>query len=143
MEKKAFTKELLKIAYAATVCDGDIDESELEVIQALEKEDFYLKEEDLSDVLKNYEKDASDNLLEFANKAVKETYTLDLTPAEKMILVNLAIAIVRADGKMQEQEISFVKSLILNLQLPEELVTAANGNWWIIQSKSNLDTSEE
>ena len=143
MEKKAFTKELLKIAYAATVCDGDIDESELEVIQALEKEDFYLKEEDLSDVLKNYEKDAADDLLEFANKAVKETYTLDLTPAEKMILVNLAIAIVRADGKMQEQEISFVKSLILNLQLPEELVTAANGNWWVIQSKSNLDTSEE
>ena len=143
MEQKAFTKELLKIAYAATVCDGDIDKSELEVIHALEKEDFYLKEEDLSDVLKNYEKDAADDLLEFANKAVKETYTLDLTPTEKMILVNLAIAIVRADGKMQEQEISFVKSLILNLQLPEELVTAANGNWWIIQSKSNLDTSEE
>ncbi|MDB2408762.1 TerB family tellurite resistance protein [Crocinitomicaceae bacterium] len=143
MEKKAFTKELLKIAYAATVCDGDIDESELEVIEALEKEDFYLKEEDLSDVLKNYEKDAADDFLEFANIAVKETYTLDLTPAEKMIVINLAIAIVRADGKMQEQEISFVKSLILNLQLPEELVTAANGNWWVIQSKSNLDTSEE
>ena len=143
MEQKVFIKELLKIAYAATVCDGDIDESELEVIQALEKEDFYLKEEDLSDVLKNYEKDAADDFLEFANMAVKETYKLDFTPAEKMIVINLAIAIVRADGKMQEQEISFIKSLILNLQLPEELVTAANGNWWIIQSKSNLNTSKE
>ena len=89
MEKKAFTKELLKIAFAATVCDGDIDEAELEVIRALEKEDFYLKEEDLSDVLKNYEKDAADDFLEFANMAVKETYKLDLTPAEKMIVVNL------------------------------------------------------
>ncbi|MDA9986697.1 TerB family tellurite resistance protein [Crocinitomicaceae bacterium] len=143
MEQKVFIKELLKIAYAATVCDGDIDDSELEVIQALEKEDFYLKEEDLSDVLKNYEKDAADDFLEFANMAVKETYKLDFTPAEKMIVINLAIAIVRADGKMQEQEISFIKSLILNLQLPEELVTAANGNWWIIQSKSNLNTSKE
>jgi len=142
MEQKVFIKELLKIAYAATVCDGDIDESELEVIQALEKEDFYLKEEDLSDVLKNYEKDAADDFLEFANMAVKETYKLDFTPAEKMIVINLAIAIVRADGKMQEHEISFIKSLILNLQLPEELVTAANGNWWIIQSKSNSNTSE-
>lgn len=143
MENKAFTKELLKIAYAATVCDGDIDESELEVIQALEKEDFYLKEEDLSDVLKNYEKDAADDLLEFANKAVKETYTLDLTPAEKMIVINLAIAIVRADGKMQDQEIAFIKSLMLNLKLPEELVTAANGNWWIIQNPSDLHTEAE
>ena len=142
MEQKVFIKELLKISYAATVCDGDIDESELEVIQALEKEDFYLKEEDLSDVLKNYEKDAADDFLEFANMAVKETYKLDFTPAEKMIVINLAIAIVRADGKMQEHEISFIKSLILNLQLPEELVTAANGNWWIIQSKSNSNTSE-
>ena len=143
MEKKAFTKELLKIAFAATVCDGDIHEAELEVIRALEKEDFYLKEEDLSDVLKNYEKDAADDFLEFANMAVKETYKLDLTPAEKMIVINLAIAIVRADGKMQAQEISFIKSLILNLQLPEDLVSAANGNWWIIQNKSDLDTSEK
>ena len=143
MEQKAFTKELLKIAYAATVCDGDIDESELEVIRTIEKEDFYLKDEDLSELLKQYEKDAESDFLEFANMAVKETYRLDLTPAEKMIVINLAIAIVRADGKMQEQEISFIKSLILNLQLPEELVTAANGNWWVIQSKSNLDISEE
>ena len=143
MEQKAFTKELLKIAYAATVCDGDIDESELEVIRTIEKEDFYLKDEDLSDLLKQIEKDAESDFLEFANMAVKETYRLDLTPAEKMIVINLAIAIVRADGKMQEQEISFIKSLILNLQLPEELVTAANGNWWVIQSKSNLDISEE
>jgi uncharacterized tellurite resistance protein B-like protein len=143
MEQKAFTKELLKIAYAATVCDGDIDESELEVIRTIEKEDFYLKDEDLSDLLKQIEKDAESDFLEFAKMAVKETYRLDLTPAEKMIVINLAIAIVRADGKMQEQEISFIKSLILNLQLPEELVTAANGNWWVIQSKSNLDISEE
>lgn len=143
MEQKAFTKELLKIAYAATVCDGDIDESELEVIRTIEKEDFYLKDEDLSQLLKQYEKDAESDFLEFANMAVKETYRLDLTPAEKMIVINLAIAIVRADGKMQEQEISFIKSLVLNLQLPEEIVTAANGNWWIIQTKSNLDTSEE
>ena len=143
MEHKEFTKKLLKIAFAATVCDGDIDEAELEVIRALEKEDFYLKEEDLSDVLKNYEKDAADDFLEFANMTVKETYRLDLTPAEKMIVINLAIAIVRADGKMQAQEISFIKSLILNLQLPEDLVSAANGNWWIIQNKSDLDTSEK
>lgn len=141
MEHKEFTKELLKIAFAATVCDGDIDESELEVIRSLEKEDFYLKDEDLSDVLKQYEKDAEDDFLEFANMAVKETYRLDLTPAEKMVIINLAIAIVRADNKMQSEEISFIKSLILNLQLPEELVTASNGNWWIIQNKSDLDTS--
>ena len=143
MESKEFSKELLKIAFAATVCDGDIDESELEVIRALEKEDFYLKGEDLSDVLDQYEKDAEDDFLEFANTAVKETYKLDLSPAEKMVIINLAIAIVRADNKMQLEEISFIKSLILNLQLPEELVIASNGNWWIIQSSTDLDSSAE
>ena len=140
MEKKEFTKELLKIAYAATVCDGDIDETELEVIRSLEKEDFYLKDEDLSDVLKQYEIDAEDDFIEFANLAVKETYRLNLTPAEKMVIVNMAIAVVRADGKMQAEEISFIRSLILNLRLPNEIVEAANGNWWIIQSPSNLDS---
>mgnify|MGYP001110696008 CR=1 FL=1 len=133
METKEFTKELLKIAYAAIVCDGDIDESELEVIRAIEKEDFYLKEEDLHEEIDRLEKEAEDDYLEFAYNAVKETYKLEITPAQKMIIINLAIAIVRADGKMQSQEIKFIKALTLNLKVTEAIVEAANGNWWIIE----------
>ncbi len=40
MENKEFIKELLKITYAAIVCDGDIDDLELEVIRTIEKQDF-------------------------------------------------------------------------------------------------------
>lgn len=136
MEQKQFIKELLKIAYAATVCDGDIDESELEAIRSIEKEDFYLKEEDLYEEIDRLEKVAEDDYIEFAHNTVKETYKLELAPAQKMIIVNLAIAIVRADGKMQSQEIAFIKHLMLNLRLTEEIVEAANGNWWIIQSST-------
>jgi uncharacterized tellurite resistance protein B-like protein len=138
MEQKAFIKELLKIAYAATVCDGDIDESELEAIRAIEKEDFYLKGEDLHAELNRLESDAADDYTEFAHNAVKQTYTLDLAPTQKMIMINLAIAIVRADEKMQSQEVTFIKSLMLNLKLSNEIVEAANGNWWIIKGE-NID----
>mgnify|MGYP001235346660 CR=1 FL=1 len=138
MEQKEFIKELLKIAYAATVCDGDIDDAELEAIREIEKKDFYLKEENLSDEIDNFEKIASDDYLEFSHNTVKETYKLDFSPSQKMIVINLAIAIVRADGIMHSKEISFIKSLILNLKLPEELVEASNGKWWIIQSESSL-----
>jgi uncharacterized tellurite resistance protein B-like protein len=135
MENKEFIKELLKIAYAAIVCDGDIDDLELEVIRTIEKQDFYFQEEDLSKEIDRLSKDASDNYVEFAYNAVKETYKLELAPSQKMIIINFAIAIVRADGKMQAKEISFIKSLIINLQLPNELVESINGNWWIIEHK--------
>ena len=136
MQQKQFIKELLKIAYAATVCDGDIDESELEAIRSIEKEDFYLKEEDLHEEIDRLEKLAEDDYLEFAHNTVKQTFRLELAPAQKMVIINLAIAIVRADGKMQAQEMTFIKSLMLNLQLTEEVVEAANGKWWVIQSGS-------
>lgn len=135
MENKEFIKELLKITYAAIVCDGDIDDLELEVIRTIEKQDFYFQEEDLSKEIDRLSKDAADNYIEFAHNAVKETYRLELSPSQKMIIINFAIAIVRADGKMQAKEISFIKSLILNLQLPNELVESINGNWWIIEHK--------
>ena len=136
MESKEFTKKLLKIAYAAVVCDGDIDEGELEVIRAIEKEDFYLKKEGLHEEIDRFEKEAEDDYIEFAHNTVKEAYKLDISPAQKMIVINLAIAIVRADGKMQSQEMAFIKSLMLNLQLTDEIVEAANGNWWIIEGDS-------
>ncbi len=135
MENKEFIKELLKITYAAIVCDGDIDDLELEVIRTIEKQDFYFQEEDLSKEIDRLSKDAADNYIEFAHNAVKETYRLELSPSQKMIIINFAIAIVRADGKMQAKEISFIKSLIINLQLPNELVESINGNWWIIEHK--------
>ena len=105
MENKEFIKELLKIAYAAIVCDGDIDDLELEVIRTIEKQDFYFQEEDLSKEIDRLSKDAADNYVEFAYNAVKETYKLELAPSQKMIIINFAIAIVRADGKMQAKEI--------------------------------------
>ena len=40
---------------------------------------------------------------------------------------------------MQAKEISFIKSLIINLQLPNELVESINGNWWIIEHDSELN----
>ena len=139
MEQKAFTKELLKIAYAAVVCDGDIDQSELDMINTIEKEDFYLREESLHDEIIRLGKEAKDDYIEFANNTVKQTYSLDFAPTQKMIIINLAIAIVRADGKMQSMEISFIKKLILNLKLTKEMVEATNGIWWIVENNSELD----
>ena len=138
MEQSMFNKELLKIAYAATVCDGDIDDSELEVIRKIEKEDFYLKQEDLKIELDRLSEVAKDDYFEFAHKAVKSLYNLDFSPSQKLIIINLAIAVVRADGKMQVQEISFVKDLILNLKVLNEIVEVNNPNWWIIEGKVSL-----
>lgn len=132
MEKKEFTKELLKIAFAATICDGEVDTSELDAIKTIEKEDFYLKEFDLSDELDQLNSSAQTDYLGYANRTLNEASKIEFTPAEKMVTINLAIAIVRADGVVQEREIDFINSLMLKLKIPQAMVEAANPNWWII-----------
>ena len=135
MDKNEFSKTLLNIAFAATVCDGDIDDREMDLIKNLEKEDFYIKGQDLEGEIDKIFEIAKTDFLEYSNQVINEIYTLRLSPTEKMVIINLAIAIVRADNKMQEQEIKFIKSLILNLQLLDEIVEAANGKWWIISNQ--------
>ncbi len=135
MENTEFSKLLLRIAFASTVVDGEIDNREIDIIRNLQKEDFYLKEFDLNDELDQIQRDASQNPSDYSNNILKQTYNLDLTPSQKLIMINLAIAVVRADNVMQEQEIVFIKNLILNLQIPDSIVDATNGNWWIISDK--------
>lgn len=135
MENREFSKLLLQTAFAATVCDGDIAQSELEIIRKLAKEDYYLKDYDLEDEFHKIHEIVKNDFLEYSHSLVNEIYTLKLSPSEKMILINLAIAIVRADNEMQEQEIKFIKNLILNLQLLDEIVEASNGKWWLISNE--------
>jgi uncharacterized tellurite resistance protein B-like protein len=137
MEKNEFTKELLKIAFAATICDGNIDESELNTIRRIEREDYYFRDYALHQELESMIQAASFDFSNFVNSALRNISSLDLSPAQKIIMINLCIGIIRADGKMQPDEISFIKSLSLNLQLSHEFVEATNGKWWLLDYKAS------
>lgn len=135
MQRKEFIEILLEIAFASMVCDGDIAAEEKAFLREIEKSDFYLKEFDLSKRLEALNQDWELYGLILCEKILNKTYKLALTEDQKVIVLDFAIGIVRSDGTMQQAEIEFINSLMLNIKIPMDIVNMRYGNWSVIASR--------
>lgn len=134
MQRKEFIEILLEIAFASMVCDGDIAAEEKAFLREIEKSDFYLKEFDLSKKLEALNQDWELYGLILCEKILNKTYKLALTEDQKVIVLDFAIGIVRSDGTMQQAEIEFINSLMLNIKIPMDIVKMRYGNWSVIDA---------
>lgn len=134
MQRKDFIEILLEIAFASMVCDGDIAAEEKAYLREIEKSDFYLKEFDLSKKLEALNQDWELYGLILCEKILNKTYKLALTEDQKVIVLDFAIGIVRSDGTMQQAEIEFINSLMLNIKIPMDIVKMRYGNWSVIDA---------
>lgn len=134
MQRKEFIEILLEIAFASMVCDGDIAAEEKAYLREIEKSDFYLKEFDLSKKLEALNQDWELYGLILCEKILNKTYKLALTEDQKVIVLDFAIGIVRSDGTMQQAEIEFINSLMLNIKIPMDIVKMRYGNWSVIDA---------
>lgn len=134
MQRKDFIEILLEIAFASMVCDGDIAAEEKAFLREIEKSDFYLKEFDLSKKLEALNQDWELYGLILCEKILNKTYKLALTEDQKVIVLDFAIGIVRSDGTMQQAEIEFINSLMLNIKIPMDIVKMRYGNWSVIDA---------
>jgi uncharacterized tellurite resistance protein B-like protein len=134
MERKEFIEILLEIAFASMVCDGDIASEEQAFLKDIEKSDFYLKEFDLSKRLDELILLWELHGLSVCEKILNKTYKLTLTEDQKIVVLDFAIGIVRSDGTMQQAEIEFINSLMLNIKIPMDIVNMRYGNWSVITS---------
>ena len=66
---------------------------------------------------------------------MNKTYRLKLTEDQKIVVLDFAIGIVRSDGTMQQAEIEFINSLMLNIKIPMDIVNMRYGNWSVIASR--------
>jgi uncharacterized tellurite resistance protein B-like protein len=133
MERKVFIEHLLNIAFASMVCDGDIDPKEEQYLQDIEKHDFYLKEFDMSDRLSKLMSDWELNGLKLCDRILNSMYKVEFLEDQKIVILDFAIGIVRADDVMQQAEIEFVNTLIRNIKMSSELVDLRYGNWSVIE----------
>lgn len=134
MQRKEFIEILLEIAFASMVCDGDIAAEEKAFLREIEKSDFYLKEFDLSKRLEALNQDWELYGLILCEKILNKTYKLALTEDQKVIVLDFAIGIVRSDGTMQQAEIEFINSLMLNIKIPTDIVKMRYGNWSVMDA---------
>lgn len=136
MNNNLFAELLLNVAFTAIICDGEIDDQEIETLENMGITDFYLNSLNIKSQLIQFKEKADLNLSKYQSNLMTQIFKSDIMPSQKIILLNYAIAIVRADRKMQESEIRFVDELILNLRLSKAQVQAIYGTWWKIDEVS-------
>ena len=138
MDKDMFKKILFKVAFCAMACDGEIHPKEIDELKIMNKNTSYFSEIDLSDELKQLVDD-------FKNKGVKvieELFELlkstKLNPIQELLVLEVALRIVNADERIDDNEIRFVNFLRSKLELHDETILDRFGELDILHTNEYL-----
>ena len=138
MEKEKFTHNLIKVAFCAMACDLEIDDAEIFKVREIAEKDFYFKDYSLTKDINAFEKIFNSTGLSFIEKTLNEQLSLKYTESQKIIIIDIAIGIIKADDNILQEEIDYVKKLIINLKVPSSIVNSKFGNWDSLDEKTNL-----
>jgi len=138
METKNFFLINLQVIIAASICDGNIDESEMKKIQSYVEKETISSSVDIKLAAEDQIKLSKQDPVIYCNKILQEINNAPLTLAEKIYITNSAIETVRVDGLMLSEEIKFIKSLIAKMGLTDSMVESLSGKWWIIKDSSEM-----
>ena len=136
MEKEKFTHNLIKIAFCSMACDSHIDNEEITKIKELVENDFYFNGYSLSDEINLLKEEEKKIGLVLIDNILNEQLFLNYSEAQKIILIEVSIGIIRADRKLEMVEINFIKKLISNLRIPSDIIKARFGNWDSLNDES-------
>jgi len=120
MDSTDFSKLLLKTAFACMACDGDIDKRELKLIKQLQKETKTFGEIDINSELDTLLSLINRDGQQFLKDYFKVLTSSDLTEANELKLVEVAIDTIKADEKVEYSEIKFFKVIRSKLKIENE-----------------------
>lgn len=138
MDKNKFKKILFKVAFCTMACDGDIDQKEINELRIMDKNTSYFAEIDLSEELKQLAND-------FKNKGTKVIEELfvnlretKLNPIQELLILEVALRIIYADERIDENEVKFVNFLRSKLELHDETINDRFGELDILYTNEYL-----
>uniref|UniRef100_UPI00404A8769 hypothetical protein n=1 Tax=Gelidibacter sp. TaxID=2018083 RepID=UPI00404A8769 len=120
METLHFNKLLLKTAFSCMACDGDIDKREVKLIKQLQKERKTFGEIDINAELDTLLLAINKDGQQFLKEYFKDLTTNELTEANELKLIEVAIDTIKADDKVEYSEIKFFKVIRSKLKIDNE-----------------------
>jgi len=122
MEKTEFKKLLFKVAFCTMACDGHIHKMEIEELKIMDKKTSFFEAIDLSDELSQL----IDDFKSKGTKVIEELFIslreTKLNPIQELIVLEVALRIINADEKHDENEIKFIHLLRSKLELHDETI---------------------
>lgn len=122
METINFNRLLLKTAFSCMACDGDIDKREVKLIKKLHKEYYTFGEIDIKAEMDNLLLAINKNGNQFLRDYFKELNSANLSEANELELIEVAIETIKADEKVEYSEIKFFKVIRSKLKIKNESI---------------------
>ena len=142
MKKEKFTHNLIQIAFCSMASDSHIDESEISELNEIAKKDFYFDGYSLSEEINLLEKEFNKRGLILVENILNKQIFFDYSESQKIIILEVVIGIVKADKKIEMEEINFINQLIINLRVPSEIIKSRFGNWDSLSDELYDDKSD-
>lgn len=120
METLQFDKLLLKTAFSCMACDGDIDKREIKLIKRLHKEKKTFGDLDVNTEMDNLLVAINKNGHQFMRDYFDELTASELTEANELNLIEVAIDTIKADEKVEYSEIKFFKVIRSKLKIDND-----------------------
>ena len=122
MDKLEFKKLLFEVAFCTMACDGDIDKREIEELKIMDKNTSYFAEIDLSDELEILIKELETKGVKVIEDLFKTLRKTKLNPIQELLILEIALRIIYADKKVDDNEIKFLNLLRSMLEVHDEII---------------------
>jgi uncharacterized tellurite resistance protein B-like protein len=134
MDKKEFKKILFKVAFCAMTCDGDIDDREIEELKLMNDKTTYFTNIDLSEELKQLVSDFKNKGAKVIEEFFELLRNVKLNPIQELLLLEIALRIIYADKRIDENEVKFINFLRSKLRVHDEIIIERFGELDILHT---------
>lgn len=114
----------LLTAFVCSACDGDIAVEELAYVKDLANDTEVFGDLDVENLLNLYVQQINEEGIRFINRFVRELSDSELTEEQQLKVIEIAIKMIEADGKIEYSEVKFFKKLRHALSISDEAILA-------------------
>lgn len=114
----------LLTAFVCSACDGDIAVEELAYVKDQAKDTDIFGDLEVENLLNNYVQQINTEGITFINRFVCDLADSELTEEQQLKVIEIAIKMIEADGKIEYSEVKFFKKLRPALTISDEAILA-------------------
>ncbi len=122
MDKIEFKKLLFKVAFCTMACDGHIDEREIEEMKIMDENTTFFDSIDLSSELRQLIDDFHSKGTKVIGELFEALRHHQLNPIQELLVLEVALRIINADQKHDENEVKFIHLLRAKLELYDQTI---------------------
>lgn len=122
METQDFEKLLIKSAFSCMVCDGEIDNNEMDLIKSLFRSSSFQATTNIDDLLNQFITEINSQGNDFLRLFLKELRIAVLTEEEELKLIDFCLKTIYSDFEVKYNEIKFFKIIRSKLKVSNETI---------------------